>query len=77
MSRRAAIDRNAVLQPIKAAAAITGLSQKYLRTGCRTGQIPHLKIGGDYRICMPEFIAQIQKESRRAIYAEKESSLSS
>ena len=64
MSRRKTeINPDAQLQPIAAASYLTGLSQKYLRAGCKAGKIPHLRIGTDYRINMPLLMAQIDKES--------------
>lgn len=58
------IDPSAVFQSITGAAVITGLSTKYLRRGCIAGEIPHIKIGPDYRINMPLFFEQLNNESR-------------
>lgn len=77
MSRPTEFNPDAVMQPIRYAARLTGLSMKTIRNGCREGTIPHIRIGNDYRVNMPLYIAQLARESRRAIYAEKESSLSS
>ena len=63
MSRRKTVNPEAQLQPVAVASYITGLSQKFLRDGCRAGTIPHIKIGTDYRINMPLLMAQIDKES--------------
>lgn len=58
------LDLNAVLQPLNGAAIITGLSTKYLRQGCINGEIPHVRIGLDYRINMPLFLEQLNEASR-------------
>lgn len=64
MSRRKIeINPDAQLQPITVASYVTGLSQKYIRAGCRAGTIPHIRIGNDYRINVPLLMAQIDKES--------------
>lgn len=64
MSRRKTeINPDAQLQSISVASYITGLSQKFLREGCRAGTIPHIKIGSDYRINVPLLMAQIDKAS--------------
>ena len=51
--RKKVIDPAAIFQPIRGASEITGLSQKYIREGCRSGTIPCLKVGSDYRVNMP------------------------
>lgn len=40
-------------QKIKDAATTTGLSQSYLRSGCKDGSIPHIKSGSTYYINIP------------------------
>ncbi len=40
----------APFQKIAEACKTTGLSQYYLRQGCRNGTIPHIKSGGVYYI---------------------------
>lgn len=40
-------------QKIAEACKTTGLSQYYLRQGCRNGTIPHIKSGGVYYINIP------------------------
>ena len=39
-------------QKIKAASTSSGLSQCYLREGCKNGTIPHIKSGSNYIINM-------------------------
>lgn len=58
------LDPCAVFQPISGAAAITGLSMYHLRRGCISGEIPHIKVGPDYRINMPLFLEMLNNESR-------------
>lgn len=53
-----------MFQSIRGAAEITGFSTKYLRDGCRAGRIPHVRVGADYRVDMPLFLAQLRAESR-------------
>lgn len=57
-------DRDAIFQSIRGAAEITGLSTKFIRNGCQSGNIPHIMVGNDYRINVPLFIAQLDSESR-------------
>ncbi len=38
---------------IKDACKVTGLSEYYLRTGCRAGTIPHIRSGVVYLINIP------------------------
>lgn len=40
-------------QKIAEACKTTGLSQYYLRQGCKSGLIPHIKSGGVYYINVP------------------------
>ena len=65
MSRPKKIDKNAVLQPIRGASYISGLSQRAIRDGCRNNTIPHVMVGRDYRVHMPSFLAQLAEESRQ------------
>lgn len=46
-------------QKIKDACATTGLSQCYLRKGCKDGTIPHIKSGGTYYINIPAMLKQL------------------
>jgi len=61
--RRKEIDKTALFQSIRGASEITGLSQKYIRDGCRTNTIPHVMCGSDYRINMALFMEQLNRES--------------
>ena len=60
---RVKIDKDAKFQSIRGACEITGLSQKYLRDGCRSGEIPSIMVGSDYRINMPLFLEQLDAAS--------------
>jgi hypothetical protein len=52
---------------IKDACAVTGLSQYYLRQGCKDGTIPHIvsggKGGGTYYIDVPRLLEMLRGES--------------
>lgn len=41
------------------AAAASGLSQSYLRKGCRDGTIPHIRIGTKFMINVPALYDQL------------------
>ena len=60
MSRQKAINPAAPFQPISAAAVMTGLSRWYLLNGCKVGSVPHIRVGSDYRINMPQLLQQLQ-----------------
>lgn len=62
MSRKKTFDRNAILQPINCAAEITGLSRQYIKKGIENGTIPFTKVGSDYRVHMPSFLAQLEMD---------------
>lgn len=57
------INRDAVFQSIRGAAEITGISSKAIREGCRAGRIPHVRVGADYRVDMPNFLALLHDVS--------------
>lgn len=44
---------------IKDACAATGLSQYYLRQGCKDGTIPHIKSGPTYYVNVPALLEQL------------------
>lgn len=54
----------APFQKIAEACKATGLSQYYLRKGCRDGTIPHIKSGGVYYINVPAFMEKLNKQKR-------------
>ena len=47
---------------IKDACAVTGLSQYFLRKGCKNGSIPHIKSGPTYYVNVPALLAQLNAE---------------
>ena len=46
-------------QKIADACESTGLSQYFLRTGCKDGSIPHIKSGNTYYINVPALLKQL------------------
>ena len=46
-------------QKIAEACKTTGLSQYYLRRGCKSGTIPHIKSGGVYYINVPVLMEKL------------------
>lgn len=49
---------------IKDACKATGMSQYYLRMGCRDGTIPCVRIGTVYMINVPALLQKLDAESR-------------
>ena len=41
------------------ASAVSGLSQSYLRKGCKDGTVPHICIGSKYMINVPALFDQL------------------
>lgn len=50
-------------QKIADASKTTGLSQYYLRRGCRDGSIPHTKSGQTFFVNVPALLRQLGAES--------------
>ncbi len=46
-------------QKIGDACRTTGLSQYFLRKGCKNGTVPHVKSGSTYYINVPELLRQL------------------
>lgn len=42
---------------------VTGLSQYFIRTGCKDGSIPHIMCGNNYLINVPQFLKKLEAES--------------
>ena len=59
--RKTSLD--APYQSIAGASRLTGLSQGFIRAGCKTGTIPHIMCGGEYRICVPLWLKTLEAES--------------
>lgn len=51
-------------QKIKEACKTTGLSQYYLRAGCRDGSIPCIRCNGVYFVNVPAFLQQLDEQSK-------------
>lgn len=62
MSRPKQINPEAAFQSIRGAAQITGLSQKFIRDGCKNGTIPCIRVGVDYRVIMEAWMKQMYSE---------------
>ncbi len=54
---------------IRDASTATGLSQYYLRNGCKAGTVPHVRSGEKYLINVPELIRKLDAESQKATEA--------
>ena len=48
---------------IEKACEITGLSQYYLRNGCKSGEVPCLKSGRVYMVNIPALLRKLDAES--------------
>ena len=62
MPRFSKTSDNAPYQRIPAACRITGLSQNYLRAGCKSGDVPHVKIGTTYMVNVPALLKKLGEE---------------
>lgn len=47
-------------QKIPEACKTTGLSQYYLRKGCKDGSIPHVRSGQTYYVNVPELLEKLK-----------------
>lgn len=54
-------------QKIAQASASTGLSQYFLRSGCKNGTIPHIQSGTTYLINVPLLLETLEEQARGAI----------
>lgn len=63
MVARKKFNRDSPFQSIVGAAYLTGLSAGFVRKGVRDGSIPHIKVGSDYRVNMPLWLAQLNQQS--------------
>ena len=66
MSKRA-FDRDAPFQSIRNTSELTGLAQGYIRTGCKSGTIPCIRVGAEYRVNLPLFRRQLDGESLESL----------
>ena len=53
-------------QKIPEASKTTGLSQYFLRKGCREGTVPHIKSGTVYMIDVPALLQKLGQQSQMA-----------
>ena len=60
---RRTFDPNAPYQSINNTAYLTGFSRGYIRDGCKSGTIPHVMCGQEYRVNVPLFLQQLETES--------------
>ena len=54
-------------QKIAEACRTTGLSQYYLRQGCKDGTIPHIRSGSTYYINVPELLGRLNADGVTAV----------
>lgn len=50
---------------IGAASRVTGLSQYFLRQGCKDGSVPHVKSGTVYLVNVPKLLRQLDADDGR------------
>lgn len=62
MSRVKTQNDEAIYQRVPDACRITGLSQKFLREGCKNGVIPHVMAGNMYMINIPALLQKLNQE---------------
>ena len=60
-------DPAAPYQSIRGAAELTGLSMGSIRAGCKAGKVPFVLCGQEYRVCMPLFLQQLEKEAANSL----------
>ena len=61
----AAVKKDKPYLNIREACNLTGLSQRYLREGCKAGEIPHVMSGNIYMINVPLMMKKLEAESAR------------
>ena len=59
------VDASVPFQTIRNTARLTGLSAYYLRAGCKDGSVPHIMVGSEYRINVPQLLDKLNAESTR------------
>lgn len=57
------MENQAPFQKIPQACKTTGLSQFFLRNGCKDGTVPHVKSGGTYYIDVPALLDKLRAEA--------------
>ena len=53
------LNRSLPFQTIEGACAVTGLSQYYLRKGCKDGSVPCIKSGNKYLVNVPALLRKL------------------
>ncbi len=56
-------DPDALYQSPAGASVITGLARGHIYDLCRSGKAPCIRVGQEYRICMPAFLRLLEGES--------------
>lgn len=56
-------DPSRQFQTIAETSRTTGLSQYYIRCGCRGGTVPHIKSGSKFMVNVPLLIEQMNRQS--------------
>ena len=59
MPRKRMADPAAPFQTIPNACRITGLSQNFLRSGCKDGTVPHVRSGQVYLVNVPALLRKL------------------
>lgn len=65
MRKKREYDPMQPFQTIGDAVRSTGLSSYYLRTGCKTGTIPHIRCGSTYMIDIVALLQQLHAEAKQ------------
>lgn len=52
-------------QKFTEASRTTGLSQYFLRQGCKNGTVPHIKSGGTYYVNVPALLRQLGADGEK------------
>ena len=51
---------SAPFQTIPNATRLTGLSQRYLRDGCKSGLVPHVRVGTVFLVNVPALLKSLE-----------------
>lgn len=62
MSKLPKQSRDQPFQRFPLASTTTGLSQHYLREGCKNGTVPHIRCGTTYLVNVPALLRQLGAE---------------
>ena len=57
----------APFQKIPEASRVTGLSQFFLRRGCKDGTVPHVMSGTTYMVNVPALLRQLDADGGEAV----------